>query len=50
VRAGSNEDYVVSEESLALAWRPVAVLADERAPDDSMRRMARKWLAYADAI
>jgi len=43
VRARGSEDYVVSEESLALAWREIAPLAD--APDDSLARMARKWLA-----
>jgi 8-oxo-dGTP pyrophosphatase MutT (NUDIX family) len=43
VRAGGSEDYVVSEESLDLAWREIAPLADD--PDESLSRMARKWLA-----
>ncbi|MBP3985125.1 NUDIX hydrolase [Pseudoxanthomonas helianthi] len=43
VRAGDNEDYVVGEESLDLAWREIAPLADET--DESLGRMARKWLA-----
>lgn len=43
VRAGENEDYVVGEESLDLAWREIAPLADEA--DESLSRMARKWLA-----
>ena len=42
VVAGSNEAFVVSEESLELAWRPVAEIASEE--DESMRRMARRWL------
>ena len=42
VRAGDQEQYVVSEESLDLAWRPIADVAEDE--DESMRRMARKWL------
>ena len=42
VRAGDSEAFVVSEESLELAWRPVAEIASEE--DESMRRMARRWL------
>ena len=45
VRAGADERFVVSEESHALAWRPVAALAADPAADASLRRMARKWLA-----
>lgn len=45
VHAEGREDYVVSEESHDLAWRPVdAVLADPGS-DESMRRMAGKWKA-----
>lgn len=47
VRAGDNEDYVISEESLDLAWREIAELLEDPGSDDSMRRMARKWLARA---
>ena len=43
VRANGSEDYVVSEESLDLAWREIGPIADE--PDESLSRMARKWLA-----
>lgn len=43
VRAGDNEDYVVGEESLDLAWREIAPLAEDG--DESLGRMARKWLA-----
>jgi len=43
VRATGSEDYVVSEESLDLAWRDIApMVADD---DVSIGRMARKWLA-----
>ncbi len=42
VRAGANEDFVVSEESLELAWRQIAEVAQDE--DESMSRMARKWL------
>ena len=46
VTAGDDEAYVVSEESLDLAWRPIAALAADPATDGSMGRMARKWLAW----
>lgn len=45
VRAGAEEAFAVSEESLALAWRPVAELLGEPDLDPSMRRMAGKWLS-----
>lgn len=45
VRAGADEAFVVSEESLDLAWRDIAGLLDDPETDDSMRRMACKWLA-----
>lgn len=45
VRAGASEAFVVSDESLALAWREIATLAQDPAADDSMRRMAGRWLA-----
>lgn len=45
VRAGANEDFVVSGESHALAWRPVESVAADAGADPSLRRMARKWLA-----
>jgi 8-oxo-dGTP pyrophosphatase MutT (NUDIX family) len=34
-----------NHESLALAWRPVAEVADDPALDPSLRRMAARWLA-----
>jgi 8-oxo-dGTP pyrophosphatase MutT (NUDIX family) len=42
--ASGQEDFVVSEESHALAWRRIDALADAADADESMRRMARKWL------
>ena len=45
VRAGSDEAYVVSEESHDLAWRAIDALADDPGADASVRRMAGKWLA-----
>lgn len=45
VRAGSSEAFSVSDESLALAWRSITELADDLSADDSLRRMATKWLA-----
>jgi len=45
VRARGEEAFTVSGESHALAWRPVADLADAPGLDGSVRRMARKWLA-----
>lgn len=44
VRATGSEDFTVSEESHALAWRDVAELAAADTVDESLRRMARRWL------
>ena len=44
VRAGSREDFVVSAESLDLAWRDIEAIADDSMADASLRRMSRKWL------
>jgi 8-oxo-dGTP pyrophosphatase MutT (NUDIX family) len=44
VRCTGSEEFSVSEESLALAWREIAPLAQEGAWDESIRRMARKWV------
>lgn len=44
VRAGASEVFVVSEESLALAWRDIGAIAADGAADASLRRMARRWL------
>ena len=45
VRATAGEAFVVGDESHALAWREIAMLADDAGFDASLRRMARKWLA-----
>jgi 8-oxo-dGTP pyrophosphatase MutT (NUDIX family) len=47
VRA-DDETFVVSDESHALAWRPVAALFTDPQADASMQRMARKWLSRTD--
>lgn len=51
VQAGPDEHYVVSDESLDLAWCDIAAIAsgpgvaDPASRDDpSLRRMAQKWL------
>ncbi len=44
VRAGVDERYAVSAESLDLAWRPIAEIAADTEADPSLRRMAVKWL------
>lgn len=43
VRA-SAEDFLVSEESLALSWVDIAALARDANADASLVRMAEKWL------
>lgn len=43
VHAGGSEAFVANEESLGLAWRPVAALAADEAADDSLRHMAQRW-------
>ncbi len=47
VRAGADEHFQVSEESLALAWRTVSEVAGQ--DDASLRRMAQRWLARSPA-
>jgi 8-oxo-dGTP pyrophosphatase MutT (NUDIX family) len=44
VHATGNEDYVLSDESHALAWRVIRELVDDTDAEESIRRMARKWL------
>jgi 8-oxo-dGTP pyrophosphatase MutT (NUDIX family) len=44
VRATRGEDFVVGDESHALAWRRIDELVDDETIDASVRRMARKWL------
>lgn len=50
VRAGADEAFVVNEESHALAWRPVEEIAADGSMDESVRRMARKWLASQERV
>lgn len=45
VRAGLDEQFVVSPESHDLAWREVSGLLGDSEIDPSIRRMARAWLA-----
>lgn len=45
VRATGSEAFVVGHESLDLAWRDIAAIQADLAADESLRRMARKWLA-----
>jgi 8-oxo-dGTP pyrophosphatase MutT (NUDIX family) len=44
VVARAGEAFVQNEESLELAWRPVAGIATDESLDPSLRRMAAKWL------
>ncbi|MGO4221825.1 NUDIX hydrolase [Lysobacter sp. TAF61] len=45
VHARGSEDYVVSDESHDLAWRLIEAILADPGSDESMQRMARKWLA-----
>ncbi|HEL4300034.1 NUDIX hydrolase [Stenotrophomonas sp. GD03930] len=45
IRALGGEAFVLSEESLELAWRPVTEVAADPQSDESMQRMAHRWLA-----
>lgn len=45
VRAGASEAYTVSDESHDLAWRDIDAITTGTGFDESMRRMAGKWLA-----
>jgi 8-oxo-dGTP pyrophosphatase MutT (NUDIX family) len=44
VHARGSEDYVVSDESHDLAWRAIDEILADPGSDESMRRMAQKWL------
>jgi 8-oxo-dGTP pyrophosphatase MutT (NUDIX family) len=44
VRANGSEEFVVGDESHALAWRDITRIASDTEADESLRRMARKWL------
>jgi len=45
VRATGSEEFSISEESLALAWKSIRDIAGDASADASLRRMASKWLA-----
>lgn len=47
VRATGGEDFVVSDESHALAWRDIDALREDAGTDPSIARMARKWAMRA---
>lgn len=44
VVTATHEAFVVSEESLELAWVSIRALAEAEDTDESLRRMAGKWL------
>lgn len=44
VHAHGSENFIVSDESHALAWRNISELVDDGDAEESIRRMARKWL------
>lgn len=43
VHARGSEDFTVSEESHALAWRDIAGISADADADESLRRMALRW-------
>lgn len=45
IRNTGSETFVINAESLALAWRQVADIAEDPGSDASLVRMARRWLA-----
>lgn len=45
VRATGAEDFIVSDESHALAWRGIAGLLDDPGLDPSIARMRMKWVS-----
>lgn len=44
VRATGSEQFVVSAESHDLAWRDIRAIAGDAEMDESLRRMAGRWL------
>ena len=45
VRATGSEDFAVSDESHALAWRAITDLLDDPGLDPSIARMRKKWVS-----
>mgnify|MGYP003562691578 CR=1 FL=1 len=50
VQAYGSEEFVQNEESLALAWFDIKKLAIDSELDESIRRMAKKWLKLGRQI
>ena len=48
VRVNGSETFIQNGESLALAWFDIKKLADDGELDESIRRMAKKWLGHPD--
>ena len=48
VRANGSESFIQNGESLALAWFDIKKLAYDGELDESIRRMAKKWLGRSD--
>jgi 8-oxo-dGTP pyrophosphatase MutT (NUDIX family) len=48
VRATGGDAFVVSEESHALAWRDIDDVARDAQIDESVRRLARRWIARGE--
>lgn len=44
VRTMKDEQFIVSDESHALAWRSIEEIANDESMDTSVRRMAQNWL------
>jgi 8-oxo-dGTP pyrophosphatase MutT (NUDIX family) len=44
VRANGSEAFAISEESLALAWKDISAIAADAEADESLRRMANRWM------
>jgi len=44
VRANGSEVFAVSDESHALQWREISAIAADRDADESLQRMANRWL------
>lgn len=49
VRTTGSEEFAVSYESLDLAWVDIASMLGHPLYEESVQRMARKWLARAEA-
>jgi 8-oxo-dGTP pyrophosphatase MutT (NUDIX family) len=46
VRANGSEAFAISEESLALAWKDISAIAADAEADESLRRMANRWMQH----